>query len=579
MPTGEVAEVLSYVNTCLIICALTVFVVLQTPVKLYSYGVEPVCGRNGMVSSANEIASRIGVDVLAKGGNAVDAAVAVGFALAVVHPQAGNVGGGGFMMIRESGSGNVYAVDYRETAPSAATRDMYLKPDGTVDNDASQIGYLAVGVPGTVKGLSEVHKKLGTMKWEELIRPAVQLAENGFKISYQQAQSLNSYKEFFVRFPSSGIFICPENRDWEPGDLLIQKDLAKTLRRIAEYGPDEFYTGETSRKIASSVRNGGGIISAEDLAKYTVKWREPLTGEFLGNRIYGMPLPSSGTVVLLEALNVFKQFPLKEYGQGSADFYHLFVETLRRVFRDRSLYMGDTDFVKVPLNELLSPEHAKKLAAQISMEKATDSKTLERVLPLMDESENTTHFTTADKWGNVVSNTYTLNSSYGSKVVADGTGILLNNEMDDFSLKAGASNQFDLIESEANAISPGKRMLSSMTPLIIVKEGEYVMTMGSPGGPMIISSVLQTLLNVVVFDMNIQEAVNAPRIHHQWLPDEVKMEKYGFAPEVRKQLESRGHKLTERKYMGDVQVIIYMMKSGLLMGASDPRSEGRSVGY
>jgi len=579
MPTGEVAEMLSHVNPCLIICALIVFVVLQTPVKLYSYGVEPVCGRNGMVSSANEIASRIGADVLAKGGNAVDAAVAVGFVLAVVHPQAGNVGGGGFMMIRESGSGNVYAVDYRETAPSAATRDMYLKPDGTVDNDASQIGYLAVGIPGTVKGLSEVHKKLGTMKWEELIRPAVQLAENGFKISYQQAQSLNSYKEFFVRFSPSGIFICPENRDWEPGDLLIQKDLADTLRRIAEYGPDEFYTGETSRKFASSVRNGGGIISAEDLANYTVKWREPLTGEFLGNRIYGMPLPSSGTVALLEALNVFKHFSLKEYGQGSADFYHLFAETLRRVFRDRSFYMGDPDFVKVPLNELLSPEYAKRQAAQISMDRATDSKTLEGVLPLMDESENTTHFTTADKWGNVVSNTYTLNSSYGSKAVAGGTGILLNNEMDDFSLKAGASNQFDLIESEANAISPGKRMLSSMTPLIIVKEGEYVMTMGSPGGPMIISSVLQALLNVVVFDMNIQEAVNAPRIHHQWLPDEIKMEKYGFAPEVRKMLESRGHKLTERKYMGDVHVIIHILKSGLFMGASDPRLEGRAVGY
>jgi gamma-glutamyltranspeptidase/glutathione hydrolase len=558
---------------------LMIFFVMQIPIKLYSYGVEPVCGRNGMISSDNEIASRIGADVLAKGGNAVDAAVAVGFALAVVHPQAGNIGGGGFMMIRESDGGNVYAVDYRETAPSAATRDMYLKPDGTVDYDASQIGYLAVGVPGTVRGFSEVHKKFGKMKWEELILPAIQLAENGFRISYQQAQSLNSYKEFFVRFPSSGIFVCPENRDWEPGDLLIQKDLAITLRRIAEYGPNEFYTGETSVKLVSSIRNGGGIITAEDLANYKVKWREPLTGEFLGNKIYGMPLPSSGTAVLLEALNVLLHFPLKDYGQDSADYLHLFTETLRRVFRDRSFYMGDPDFVNVPLNELLDPEYAKRLAAQISMEEATDSKALEGILPLKVEPENTTHFTTADKWGNAVSNTYTLNSSYGSKAVAGGTGILLNNEMDDFSLKAGASNQFDLIESEANAISPGKRMLSSMTPLIIVKEGEYVMTIGSPGGPMIISSVLQTLLNVVVFDMNIQEAVNAPRIHHQWLPDEIKMEKYGFAPEVREQLKRRGHTLTERKYMGDVHVIIHMLKSGLFMGASDPRSEGRSVGY
>lgn len=555
------------------------FAVLKTPVKLYSYGVEPVYGKNGMVSSANEIASRIGVEVLVKGGNAADAAVAVGFALAVVHPQAGNIGGGGFLLIREAGSGKVYAVDYRETAPAAATKDMYLKPDGTVDYDVSQMGYLAAGVPGTVRGLGEIHKKFGAMKWQDLIAPAVRLAEEGFRISYQQAESLNYYKELFSRFPSSSVFLYPEKRDWEQGDLFIQKELAATLKRIAENGPDEFYTGVTAAKLISAIQKNGGIITAEDLAGYKVKWREPLTGEFLGNKIYGMPLPSSGTAVLIEALNIFKHFPLKEYGYGSADYYHILAETLRLAFRDRSLYMGDPDFVKVPMKGLLSPEYADEQAAKIRMGKAADSKSLEWVPPNKEESLETTHFTTADRWGNVVSNTYTLNSSYGSKAVADGTGILLNNEMDDFSLKGGSSNQFGLVESEANSIVPGKRMLSSMTPLIIVKDGEYVITIGSPGGPMIISSVLQTLLNIVVFDMNNQEAVNAPRIHHQWLPDEIRMEKYGFAPEVKKILESRGHKLGERKYMGDVHVIKYMFKPVLFMGAADPRLEGRAVGY
>lgn len=566
-------------RTCIFLLTFFMFAVFKAPVKLYSYGVEPVYGKSGMVSSANEIASRIGVEVLAKGGNAADAAVAVGFALAVVHPQAGNIGGGGFLLIREAASGKVYAVDYRETAPAAATKDMYLKPDGTVDYDASQIGYLAAGVPGTVRGLGEIHKKFGTMKWGDLIAPAVRLAEEGFRISYQQAESLNSYKESFARFPSSSMFLCPEKRDWEQGDLFVQKDLAATLKKIAENGPDEFYSGDTAEKLVSSMRKNGGIITAEDLAGYEVKWREPLTGEFLDNKIYGMPLPSSGTAVLIEALNIFKHFPLKDYGCGSADYYHILAETLRLAFMDRSLYMGDPDFVKVPMKGLLSREYADEQAAKIKMDKAADSKSLEGIPPEKEESLETTHFTTADKWGNVVSNTYTLNSSYGSKAVAEGTGILLNNEMDDFSLNGGSSNQFGLIESEANSIVPGKRMLSSMTPLIIVKDGEYVMTIGSPGGPMIISSVLQTLLNIVVFDMNIQEAVNAPRIHHQWLPDEIRMEKYGFAPEVKKILESRGHKLSERKYMGDVHVIKYMFKPVLFMGAADPRLEGKAVGY
>ena len=569
----------SHIFNTIIIFALAIFLLMVIPVKLYPYGVEPIYTKNGMVVSTNEIANKVGMEILKKGGNAVDAAVAVGFALAVVHPVAGNIGGGGFMLIRDSKSGKVYALDFRETAPAAARQDMYLKPDGNADSDASRIGYLATGVPGTVRGFDEAHKKFGLLEWADLLEPAVKLAENGFNLTYQQAQSLNTCKNDFERFPASRIFLCPSGRDWQLNDILVQKDLAGTLKRIAQKGPDEFYIGETAEKISKMIREGGGIITPDDLASYKAIWREPLKGDYEGNTIYGVPLPSSGTAVLLETLNILKNYPLKEYGLLSTDYLHIFTEALRRSFKDRSLYMGDSDYVKVPLEELLSEEYAKKLTVSIMIDKASDSKALEEGIQPQRESENTTHYAVADKWGNIVCVTYTLNSSYGSKAVAGDTGVLLNNEMDDFCMKPGSPNQYGLIESKANAISPGKRMLSSMTPLIIIKDGEYYLTIGSPGGPTIISSVLQTFLNIVVFDMNIQEAVNAPRIHHQWLPDEILMEKYGFAPEVKKQLQARGHILKEWKYIGDVQVIRYLLESGLFQGASDPRMEGRPAGY
>lgn len=569
----------SHIADYFIISLIILVLFLETPVKVYPYGVEPVYAKNGMVVSTNETAGNVGVEILMKGGNAVDAAVAVGFALAVVHPAAGNIGGGGFMLIRDGSDGKVYAIDFRETAPAAATKKMYLKADGSADYNASQLGYLATGVPGTVRGLEEAHHRFGSMKWKELVEPSVRLAEDGFRLSQMQAQSLNAYRGEFGRFPSSSIFVCPGEKQWQLGDLLIQKDLALTLRRIAENGPDEFYLGKTADILVSSIKEGGGIITKDDLASYKALWKEPIVGEFDGNLIYGMPMPSSGTAVTIETLNILKRFKPKDYGFGSTDYLHLLSESLRRSFRDRSCYMGDSDFVKVPLSILLSDEYAGKLAQSINMEKAADSKTLGEFIEPIKESDNTTHYAVADRWGNFVCVTYTLNSSYGSKAVAGDTGILLNNEMDDFSVKAGSANQFGLIESDANSISPGKRMLSSMTPLIIVKEGEYILTIGSPGGPTIISSVLQTLLNVILFDMNIQEAVNAPRIHHQWLPDEIQMEKFGFAPEVKRQLQSRGHTLTERKYMGDVQAIMYSIRNGLFLGASDPRMEGKPKGY
>jgi gamma-glutamyltranspeptidase/glutathione hydrolase len=568
----------SHLLNAIVISILLTLMLVETPVKSYPYGVDAVYAKNGMVVSTNEIASRIGAEILGKGGNAVDAAVAVGFALAVVHPAAGNIGGGGFMLILDSKSGKVYALDFRETAPAAARQDMYLKPDGNAAVNASRIGYLAAGVPGTVKGFDEAYKKFGLLEWADLIEPAIKLAEEGFNLTYQQAQSLNNYRSDFESFPSSEIFICTEGRDWQLNDIFKQKNLTGTLKRIANKGPDDFYNGDIAEKLCAAIKEGGGIITPDDLASYKVIWREPLKGEYNGNTIYGMPLPSSGTAVLLETLNIIKNFPIKEYGLGSTDYLHILSEALRRSFMDRSLYMGDMDFVDVPIDKLVSEEYAKKLAANIMMDKASDSKALKDGTQLQKESENTTHYAVSDKWGNVVCVTYTLNSSYGSKAVAGDTGVLLNNEMDDFCVKPGYPNQFGLIESKANAISPGKRMLSSMTPLIIIKDGEYFLTIGSPGGPTIISSVLQTFLNIAVFDMNIQEAVNAPRIHHQWLPDEIMMEKYGFAPEVRMKLQSIGHILSEKKYLGDIQVIMYLLKPGLFLGASDPRMEGRPVG-
>jgi len=547
--------------------------------SLYAAAPEPLRARHGMVTSTSPIASRIGVDIMRRGGNAVDAAVAVALALAVTWPSAGYIGGGGFMLVRKA-DGTAEAIDYRERAPLASTRDMYLDASGDVIKGASTEGYKAVGVPGTIAGLVLAHKRYGSLKWAELVEPARKLAAEGFRISYYLARSLRNKTTIqkLQPFAESRRVFQRDGKFYEMGDLFVQPDLAATLTRI-KADPSDFYTGETAKRIVADMRAHGGLVTMNDLKTYTPAIRKPLRTTYRGNEIITMPTPSSGGVALIEMLNMLEPMDLKSMGWHSSKYTHTIVEVMRRAFADRAQYLGDTDFVKVPVNGLISRKYAEERAKTIDPTRATSSKELAAGDPAPYESFETTHFTIVDDAGNVVTNTYTLNDLFGSGVTAKGTGVLLNDEMDDFTSKPGVPNIYQLIQGEANAIQSRKRPLSSMTPTIVTRDGKVVLAIGSPGGPTIINTVLQVLLNVLDFDMDVQQAISAPRFHHQWLPDEIFWEPYEFNQDTREALEKMGYQFREKPAsLGDAQGI-QIDSSGMRLGASDPRLGGSPAGY
>ncbi|MBN8184288.1 gamma-glutamyltransferase [Roseibium aggregatum] len=541
---------------------------------------QPETAQNGMVASQEAVASRVGVDILKKGGNAVDAAIATGFALAVTLPRAGNLGGGGFMMIHLADSGDTKALDYREMAPAAAFKDMFLGEDGEPDNQKSRFSGLAVGVPGTVAGFAEAFEKHGSGKltWAELVAPAIGLAENGIEVTPDLAASLTASAKRLLEDPATAaIFYKTGGLPFVPGETLKQTDLAATLKLIADKGAAGFYTGEVAEKIAQKVTASGGGMTKEDLAGYKPVWRDPVVGSYHGYEIASMPPPSSGGVHIVQILNMLQGYPLAEYGPNSADSIHVMAETMRRAYADRSKYLGDPDFVDVPVKGLTDPAYAAELVKSIKMDVATPSEEVKPGDPFPYESNQTTHYSVVDKDGNAVSNTYTLNFSYGVGLTADGTGVLLNNELDDFSAKPGVPNAYGLIGGTANAVEGGKRPLSSMSPTLVFKDGKLFLATGSPGGSRIITTTLQIILNVVDHGMNIAEATAAPRIHNQWLPDEIRIEE-GLSPDTIRLLEARGHKVEVKNAMGSTQSI--MLVDGVLAGASDPRRPGAlSAGY
>jgi len=538
----------------------------------------PVKALNGMVVSSDSLATQVGVEILKKGGNAVDAAVAVGFALAVTYPQAGNIGGGGFMVIRMA-NGETVTIDFREKAPMKASENMFLDENGNFVPEKSQVGHLSVGVPGSVAGLLLALEKYGTMSRREVLKPAIELAEKGFIVNEGLANAFKNAFEHFKKFPSTMRYFSKNGQPYSAGDRLVQKDLAKVLKLIRDKGRDGFYKGKVADLIVKEMKRGGGLITYEDLENYQPVLRKPVVGNYRGYEIISMGPPSSGGVCLIELLNILENFDLKKYGFGSSYTIHYLVEAMKRVYADRAEYLGDPDFVQIPLDKLLSKEYAKELASEIDTFYATPSSRIIRSVSPTSEGVHTTHYSVVDRWGNVVAVTTTINSYFGSMVAVDGAGFFLNNEMDDFSAKPGAPNQFGLLGSKANSIQPGKRMLSSMTPTIVLKNGKPFLVLGSPGGSTIITSVLQVILNVVDFGMNIQEAVDSPRIHHQWYPDQIFFERRGLPRDVIENLERRGHKLVERAgYQGEVQAIL-IDENGVKYGAVDPRGYGLAMGY
>lgn len=545
---------------------------------------EPVRGKRGMAASTNEVASRVGVEIMKRGGNAVDAAIAVAFALQVTHPAAGNLGGGGFMMIRLK-DGRTTAIDYREMAPAAAHRDVYLDKNGNLieGEGGSLIGYRAAGVPGTVRGMELALKKYGSGKltWSQLVEPARQLAANGFTVTNSLARSLYASREYLSKYAETNRIYLRNGKFYSEGELFRQPELAATFSRLQRFGPTEFYTGETARLIAADMKSNNGLMTLEDLRGYVAKERVPVRGNYRGYEIISMPPPSSGGAVLIQMLNILEGFDLSKLEASSSERYHLMTEAMRRAFADRAEYMGDSDFVKVPIAGLIDKGYADKLRSTINTERASNSADVRAGRPAGYESEDTTHFTVVDAEGNAVSNTYTLNNSYGSAAMAKGTGILLNDEMDDFAAKPGTPNMYGLIQGERNAVAPKKRPLSAMTPTIVLrKDGSLWFTVGSPGGPTIINTVLCIITNVIDYEMNIQQAIDAPRIHHQWLPDELVGEPSGFSSDTQRALTSRGHTLGKLRYLGDAEGIMIEEKTKMRLGATDPRrSDGLAVGY
>ncbi len=608
--------------------------------------VRPAHAAHAMVASQHELASRAGVEIMQQGGNAVDAAVATGFALAVVHPQAGNIGGGGFMLVylanaasansgqlkenptlanpasvghptgnagqTTSSSGTdetshpkVHFIDYREKAPAAATRNMYLDAQGNVVPDASLVGYKAMAVPGSVAGMAYAEKRFGKLTLAQVLAPAIKLAREGFPLSYEDAQDLRNPKNHLGEFPESRRIFQRDGKFYEQGEILRQPELARTLERIAK-NPDDFYHGDLARELASAIQKGGGLITAKDLADYDVKEREPVHGTYRGMDIYSAPPPSSGGVALLEILNILEGYDLKKYGSGSAESMHLTIEAFRRAFYDRAEFMGDPDFARIPVAQLIDKKYGAAWRESVNPDKASISQELKRPAifneleryasvdgrsTLIDaqrtprEHVNTTHYSVVDADGNAAAVTTTLNDSFGSAVTADGLGFLLNNEMDDFTSKPGTPNLYGLLQSEANAIGPGKRPLSAMTPTMVVNKGKLLLVAGSRGGPRIITTVVNVLLGIIDYRLNVQQAVNAPRFHEQWAPDWVYLERVGFSPDTLKLLANMGHKFADKDpvwpsgYWGDAEVIEINPMTGERLGASDVRNNGKSVGY
>ncbi|MEZ4990303.1 MAG: gamma-glutamyltransferase [Saprospiraceae bacterium] len=524
---------------------------------------------SAMVVSPHPLSTQVGLEILRQGGNAVDATIALQFAMAVVYPRAGNIGGGGFMVLRNS-DGSTASLDYREKAPAAADRDMYLDSLGTPIDGLSTAGHLAAGIPGTVAGMFAAHDKYGHLPMSQLIEPAIELAEKGFRITQEEADRLNNFQEAFHKFNEAPNPFLKEN--WKAGDLLVQSALAETLERIKAQGTAGFYEGRTAELIEAEMAQGGGIISRADLQHYQASWRQPLIGDYKQYRIISMPPTSSGGVALLQMLEMLEAYPLSKYGFHTVPSVHLITEVERRAYADRAEHMGDTDFYPVPIDSLLSAHYLDMRMTDFSTDSATTSEhILAGNFSVGLESFETTHTSVIDAGGNAVSVTTTLNSNYGCKVWVDGAGFFLNNEMDDFSVKPGVPNQFGLIGAEANAIAPNKRMLSSMTPTIIEKDGKLFMVLGTPGGSTIITSVLQVFLNVAEYNMDLEEAVQAKRFHHQWLPDMIMVEKGGFSPVLMDSLKAMGHSFREVDYIAKVKAI-QVLPDGKLHGVADPRN-------
>lgn len=558
---------------------------------------QPVHAEHAIVVSVHQLASQAGVEIMQAGGNAIDAAVATGFALAVVHPAAGNIGGGGFMLIR-MGDGKTHFLDYREKAPVAATRNMFLDTQDKVIPDASQIGYKAIGVPGSVAGMVYAEQKYGKLTLRQVIAPAIKLARDGFALTWGEARDF--HERHLADFPESRRVFQRNGDYYKPEEIFRQPDLARTLEKIADK-PDDFYHGSLARELAAAMQKGGGLITAEDLAQYEVKEREPVRGSYRGYEVISAPPPSSGGTALIEALNILEGFDLAAMQDRSARSIHFTIEAFRRAFFDRAEFLGDPDFAKIPVPQLIDKKYAAAWRDTIDAARASASKELKRPVVFSEleqyaahhprvaaphESDQTTHYSVVDADGNAVAVTTTLNSWFGSRVTADGLGFLLNDEMDDFSSKPGVPNSDGLIQSELNAIGPGKRPLSSMTPTIVTRDGKTVMVLGSPGSSKIITTVANVLMGVVDYGMNIQEAVNAPRFHNQWMPDVVYVEKW-FSPDTLNALQQMGYKIeiglhygTEvAPYWSDAECIAIDAKTGERLGASDGRHNGKAVGY
>ncbi len=535
--------------------------------------VRAIPAEHGMVVGQEKLAAQVGAGILRQGGNAVDAAVATGFALAVTYPRAGNIGGGGFMVIHSAERSEAIAIDYRETAPAATTRDIFLGADGKPDGEKSRNSALAIGVPGTVAGLALALEKYGSGKFTlaQILKPSIDLAQNGFIVADDMADTLSDMYRRMSRWPNSARALSRDDgTPLREGDRLVQADLAATLSAIADHGPRGFYEGPVAEKLATAVGKAGGIMTADDLKSYRAVVRTPVRGSYRGYDIVSMPLPSSGGTVLLETLNILEGFPMSDMKQGSAPSLHLMIEAMKRAYADRARYLGDPAFVNAPVNVLVTKEYAAKQRASIDPDRATPAADVLAASPAR-EGANTTHYSVVDSHGNAVSNTYTLNFPYGVGLVAEGTGVLLNNELDDFTAAPGASNAFGLVGFEANLPGPGKRPLSSMSPTIVLKDGKPVLVTGTPGGSRIISAVLQVVVNVLDYKMDVAAAVAAPRVHHQWMPDDVRVER-GFSEEVLDALRAKGHRVIEP--LGQTSANSIAVTRGGLLGAPDPRTRG-----
>ena len=539
----------------------------------------PVRARHGMVVSADVLASKVGVQILQNGGNAVDAAVAVGFALAVTFPGAGNIGGGGFMVIRMA-DGRTTTIDYREKAPGAARQNMFLDEKGNFVPEKSQDGYLASGVPGSVAGLTYALEHYGSVDRRKAMQPAIDLAAKGFRLSHEFTDELKSELRTLNKYPSTRKVFTNDGKPLEEGIVFVQKDLARTLQRIQKLGKNGFYTGRTADLIVAEMKRGGGLISLDDLRSYQAIERPAVRGTYRGYEIVSMGPPSSGGMVLLEMLNLLEPYPLASYGFGSSKAIAMMTEAMKIAYADRAEFMGDADFYPVPVDRLISKEYAAERRALLDTTKATPSRQISHGAIEVKEGMHTTHYSVVDKWGNAVSVTTTINSWYGNKVVVDGAGFFLNNEMDDFAAKAGTPNQFGLVGGVANSVQPNKRMLSAMTPTIVLKDNQPYLVLGSPGGSTIITSVFQVVVNVLDHHMNVGEANDAPRFHHQWLPDTLEYERFGFPRDVVENLQQRGYVVRQRGgTLGRVEAILIDRKNGFLYGSTDPRGYGAAVGY